>query len=225
MIVHEQGTAAWFAERAGKITASVLNDIVDVELDAEAVFKSGPRKGQRKPLPAYYLGAIRRIAAERITGRARKQIEAAPLQWGKDVEPVARAAYEARRGVLVERCGFVVHPTYPFIGASPDFLVGAVGGGEIKCPESQDVHLATLDEGLPQEHVNQIQGNLFVTGREWWDFISFHPHFPAPLNLYVQRVQRDKEYIARIESRCIEAESRVCELIARHMPQQLQAAA
>jgi len=96
MMVHEQGSAAWFAERAGKITASVLNDIVDVELDVEAVFKSGPRKGQRKPLPAYYLCAIRRIAAERITGRARRQVEAAPLQWGKDVEPVARAAYEAR---------------------------------------------------------------------------------------------------------------------------------
>lgn len=221
-MIHEQGSPAWHAERAGKITASVLNDIV-LELEDDAVFKSGPRKGQPKPLPASYRAAIRRIAAERITGRPRKQVEAAPLQWGKDVEPVARAAYEARTGVLVDRSGFVVHPKYQYVGASPDFLVGAVGGGEIKCPESQDVHMATLEDGLPDEHINQIQGNLFVTGRSWWDFVSFHPHFPAPLNLYVQRVHRDVAYIELIERRCIEAEARVREIIARHLPQ-LQAA-
>jgi predicted phage-related endonuclease len=223
MTLHEQGSAAWHAERAGKITASVLNDIV-LETEDGAVFKSGPRKGQAKPLPAYYLGAIRRIAAERITGRSRDQIKAPQLQWGHDVEPVARAAYEARTGLLVERCGFVVHPTYPYIGASPDFLVGAAGGGEIKCPESIEVHMGTLEDGLPEEHVNQIQGNLFVLGRSWWDFVSFHPAYPAPLNLYVQRVQRDDAYIALVERRCIDAEAKVREIIARHLPQ-LQAAA
>lgn len=203
----DQRTEAWFAERAGKITASRMHDVM-LERDREP-FKSGPRKGQPKPPPKALTDYAYQLAAERLTGRPRKQIKAAALQWGQDVEPAAVAAYQAETGEIVQLSGFVAHPALPFVGASPDFLVGSDGGGEIKSPESSEVHLETLLTGLPPEHIEQIQGGLWVTGRQWWDFVSFHPDFPPHLRLYVQRVPRDDNYIQRLETACLQMEADV----------------
>lgn len=209
----DQRSDAWFAERAGKITASRMHDVM-LPRDREP-FKSGPRKGQPKPPPKALTDYAYQLAAERLTGRPRKQIKAAALQWGQDVEPAAVAAYQAETGEIVTMCGFVQHPEYDFIGASPDFLVGDDGGGEIKSPESSEVHLETLLCGLPSEHIEQIQGGLWVTGRKWWDFVSFHPDFPPNLRTYIQRVQRDDEYIARLESACLQMEADVQEILSQ----------
>lgn len=203
----EQRSDEWLAERAGRITASEMHTVM-LERDREP-FKSGPRKGQPKPPPKALTDYAFRLAAERLTGRPRKQIKAAALQWGQDVEPAAVAAYQAETGTLVTLCGFIRHPDYDFIGASPDFLVDDDGGGEIKSPESSEVHLETLLNGLPEEHIEQIQGGLWVTRRKWWDFISFHPDFPPHLRLYIQRVHRDEAYIAKLEAACLHLEADV----------------
>ena len=47
---------------------------------------------------------------------------------------------------------------------------------------------------------------LWVTGREWWDFVSYHPDMPVLLT----RVYRDEEYIAALSNEVIKA----CETIA-----------
>lgn len=207
----EQRSPEWFAERAGLITASQMHTVA---LPRErGVFKSGPRKGLQKPQPKALDDYAHQLAAERLTGKPRRQIKAAALQWGNDIEPAAVAAYQAETGVIVELGGFVRHPAHSFIGASPDFLVGADGGGEIKSPESSEVHLATLLNGLPAEHVEQIQGGLWVTARRWWDFVSFHPDFPPEHRLYVQRVERDDEFIARLEDACLALEADVCGIL------------
>jgi predicted phage-related endonuclease len=209
----DQRSEAWFAERAGKITASRMHDVM-LPRDREP-FKSGPRKGHPKPPPKALTDYAYQLAAERLTGRPRKQIKAAALQWGQDVEPAAVAAYQAETGEIVTMCGFVQHPEYDFIGASPDFLVNDDGGGEIKSPESSEVHLETLLVGLPPEHIEQIQGGLWVTGRQWWDFVSFHPDFPDHLRTYIQRVQRDDSYIAQLESACLQMEADVQEILSQ----------
>lgn len=208
----DQRSESWFAERAGKITGSMMH-VVMLERDREP-FKSGPRKGQPKPPPKALTDYAHQLAAERLTGKPRKQIKAAALQWGQDIEPAAVAAYQAETGSIVTLCGFVQHPEYDFIGASPDFLVDEDGGGEVKSPESSEVHLETLLTGLPSEHIEQIQGGLWVTGRQWWDFVSYHPDFPADLRLYVQRVERDDAFIARLESACLLLEQEVQGIIA-----------
>lgn len=203
----EQRSEAWFDARAGKITASMMH-VVMLERD-RAPFKSGPRKGQDKPPPKALTDYAHQLAAERLTQKPRNMARGAALDWGRAVEPAAIAAYQADTGLMVDACGFIQHPQYDFIGASPDFLVGDDGGGEVKSPESSEVHLSTLMHGLPEEHIEQIQGGLWVTGRQWWDFISFHPDFPPHLRLYVQRIARDDEYIARLESACLEMEADV----------------
>lgn len=209
----DQRSEAWFAERAGKITASRMHDVM-LPRDREP-FKSGPRKGQPKPPPKALTDYAYQLAAERLTGRPRKQIRASALQWGQDVEPAAVAAYQAETGEIVELCGFIAHPEHDFIGASPDFLVGTDGGGEIKSPESSEVHLETLLVGLPPEHIEQIQGGLWVTGRQWWDFVSFHPDFPDDLRTYIQRVPRDDKYIAQLETACLQMEADVQEILSQ----------
>ena len=209
----DQRSEEWFAERAGKITASRMHDVM-LPRDREP-FKSGPRKGQPKPPPRALTDYAHQLAAERLTNRPRKQIKAAALQWGQDIEPAAVAAYQAETGSIVTLCGFVQHPAHDFIGASPDFLVDADGGGEVKSPESSEVHLETLLVGLPPEHIEQIQGGLWVTGRQWWDFVSYHPDFPADLRLYVQRVPRDEAFIARLESACLQLEADVQDILSQ----------
>lgn len=207
----EQGTEAWREERAGKITASMMHVVM---LPRErAAFKTGPRAGQPKPQLKAMTDYAHMLAAERLTSRPRKQLKAAALQWGKDVEPAAVAAYQAETGEIVALCGFVQHPELEFVGASPDFLVGDDGGGEIKSPESSEVHLETLLTGLPSEHLEQIQGGLWVTGRKWWDFVSYHPDFEPDLRLYIQRVERDEEFIAELDRACREMERDVLALV------------
>lgn len=203
----EQGSAEWLADRAGKITGSMMH-VVMLERDREP-FKSGPRKGQPKPAPKALTDYAHQLAAERLTGKPRKQVKAPALAWGTELEPAAVAAYQAHTGEIVTTCGFVRHPAHDFIGVSPDFLVNEDGGGECKCPESSEVHLETLLCGLPSEHIEQIQGGLWVTGRVWWDFVSYHPDFPADLRLYVQRVERDEAFIEKLEAACLQLEVEV----------------
>lgn len=208
----EQGSDQWHAERAGCITASRMGDLIWVP---GQTFKSGPRKGELKPPPDGRNTYINQLVAENITGRAVDQVKARAMDYGHEQEPFAVSAYEARTGRLVEQCGFIRHPDFPFIGASPDFLVDDDGGGEVKCPMSIVVHAETLRNGLPDEHIEQIQGGLWVTGRMWWDFVSFHPAFPPGLDLYVQRVERDNTKITAMKDCCLSAWDEVQTIIAR----------
>lgn len=212
-----QRTDDWFAQRAGRITASRIGDVL--AFSPSGIYLSGKRKGQPKevrPLKAR-IDYIHQLAAERVTGRAKNQVRADALEWGKEWEPVAKNAYEEQTGVLVRDVGFLIHPVHHFIGASADFLVGEEGGGEIKCPKDQEVHLSTLELGLPAEHIEQIQGGLWVTGRKWWDFISFHPYFPLKRALYVHRVARDDAYIATMEEACLSLEREVRAIVSKYM--------
>jgi hypothetical protein len=205
--MNDQRSDGWFEQRAGKITGSMMHVVA---LPRErGKFKSGPRKDQDRPQLKALTDYAHQLAAERLTGKPRVQAKGAALAWGRDVEPAAVAAYQAETGTIVTPCGFIEHPLHDFIGASPDFLVDDDGGGEVKSPESSEVHLETLLTGLPPEHIEQIQGGLWVTGRKWWDFVSFHPDFPADLRLYVQRVERDEPFIAKLESACLELEADV----------------
>lgn len=206
-----QGTAEWHEARRGCFTASTF---AALEYD-RTEFKSGPRKGQLRPSPASRNEQIDRVVAELLTGVCTEEVSARALTWGKNMEPAAVAAYEARTGAMVELVSFVRHPAYPFAGASPDFLVDDEGGGEVKCPMSNTVHARTLREGLPAEHVAQIQGGLWVTGRAWWDFVSFNPNFPEHLQLYVQRVERDPAAIAQIEADVLAAWAEVQTILNR----------
>lgn len=178
-----QGSPEWLAARAGHCTASRFKDVL-------AKIKTGESASRRN----YRL----QLVTERLTGRPCESFTNAAMEWGTQSEPFARAAYESAKGLMVDETGLVLHPDMQWVGASPDGLVAADGGVEIKCPHQSTVHVETLECGMPPEHKAQVQGTLWVTGRKWWDFVSFDPRMPEHLQLYVERINRDDDYINKL---------------------------
>ena len=122
--------------------------------------------------------------------------------WGKKWEPSALAEYELRFDVDAERPGFLVHPEVPYVGGTPDALIGADGGAEVKCPEDEGNHLVTAaSRAVPPQYVAQVQTYLWITGRAWRDYVSFDPRCRVE-PLVVIRVLPDRELHERMAMRC-----------------------
>lgn len=200
----EQRTDEWLLERSGKFTGSRFVDVL----------ARGKKDG--KPLKAYD-DLIWQLVVERMTGKPLESISAKALQWGIDVEPFAREAYEFETGNSVQETGFILHPQYDFVGCSPDGLIGNKKGLEMKCPASSAVHLLRFFDGVPEEYIPQIQGSMWVTGREEWDFISFDPRVPESHQLLIIPVKRDEVFISDLEEKILEAEEKVKNLLAELM--------
>jgi putative phage-type endonuclease len=180
----EQGTPEWHAARCGRVTASRVADIVRKT-------KTGVSKMRET-----YAGEL---VAERLSGVQEEGFVSKPMQWGKETEDQARKVYALMHDVDPVRVGFVVHSSIDMAGASPDSLIAADGGLEIKCPNCS-THIATL-RGAPidPDYAVQLQWNMACAGRSWWDFASFDPRFPAEMQLHVRRVHRDPIMIAELE--------------------------
>ena len=178
----EQGSPEWFAARLGRPTGSVYSDVL--------AKGKGVTRGNLKV----------KLALEIVTGRQGATFKkTGAMLDGTEREPFARALYESSRNVFVDEVGFCQHDTI-FTGVSPDGLIGADGMVEIKCP-TDAVHrdyMLRMDE--PPEYRAQIQGQLWVTGRKWCDFCSYHPEFPENARLIVRRVLRDEAYIQTLEA-------------------------
>lgn len=178
-----QGSPEWHALRLGKVTASRVADVV-------AKTKSGWGASR-----ANYMAEL---IAERLTGVPAASYTNAAMQWGVEMEPQARAAYEFYADTPVEPAGFVQHPVITMSGASPD---GFVENGlvEIKCPNTS-THIDTLlGQEVPGKYITQMQWQMACTGSAWCDFISFDPRMPEQMRLFVRRVSRDDTAIAQLE--------------------------
>lgn len=173
----EQGSQEWLQSRLGKPTASNFGKLIT---------PTG------KPSTSAE-GYINELIAQKITGELPEFYTNAAMERGNELEPAAKALYEFINGDEVVEVGLCLHDTLD-CGASPDGLIGVDGGIEIKCPLPH-THIAYLREGVvPSKYIPQIQGCLWITGREWWDFMSYHP---AMEDLIV-RVERDNEYIKKL---------------------------
>jgi putative phage-type endonuclease len=180
----EQRSDAWFEARIGKVTASKVADVI-------AKTQSGYAASR-----ANYMA---QLVCERLTGEREEFFTSSAMQHGTDTEPLARAAYESLKDVLVDEVGFVPHPTIEMAGASPDGLVGDDGLLEIKCPNTA-THIDTLlTQTVPSKYNTQMQFQMACTGRLWCDFVSFDNRLPEELQLFVKRVPRDDVFIKQTE--------------------------
>lgn len=183
----DQGSEDWLQERAGHVTASCFSDVLAVS------------KRDCKPLKARD-DYLMKLVVERITGKPVESASSFAMSWGTDAEPYARTEYELMTGRMVREVSFKRHPEIEFVGASSDGLVGADGGIEIKCPYNSAVHLKTIRDGMPEEHIAQVQGQMWVLGLQWTDFCSYDPRMPSKLRLFVQRIERDDKFIKSLEA-------------------------
>jgi len=182
----EQRSEEWYAERAGKVTASRISDIL-------AKRKSGGFSSMRENYKA-------QLANERWTGEpAEEMFQSKDMLRGAELEPQAVAVYEFYRNVDVAKIGFINHPSIPFAGCSPDGLVGDDGMIEVKCP-NLNTHINTLmTREIDATYLNQMDFQMACSGRQWVDFVSYHPAVPEKARLFVKRIERNDERIAYIE--------------------------
>jgi putative phage-type endonuclease len=176
----EQGSLEWKMARLGHVSAS---NIAAVMMKGKGDYESSTRR-------TYKI----KLVAERLTNLPQEAYKNAAMEWGNETEPFARMAYEARMNVLVDKTGFWKHKHIDWIGVSPDGLVNDDGLIEIKCPNTT-THLEYIfDDWVPAEYYKQIQMQLWVTGRQWCDFVSYDPRLPANNQLFIKRIEWDGEF-------------------------------
>jgi len=176
-----QGSPEWLLARAGHVTGSRAGDVL-------ATLKNGKPSASREDYKA-------QLVCERLTGKPQESgYTNAAMERGKELEPHARAAYEAQTGYLVLESGFLVMDTPKYVGCSLDGMISGLSKIlEIKCPGAKN-HLKWLQSGgVPSEYVPQIIHNLWVTQAASCDFVSYHPDFPEHLQLHVVTVVASSE--------------------------------
>lgn len=165
-----QGSPDWFACRLGIPTASCFSTVL--------------AKGEGKTRKSYML----KLAGEIITAQPAEGYSNADMERGKVMEAEARERYAFDHDYDPQIVGFIRNGD---AGCSPDALIDANGGLEIKTKAPHVLIEAMLRDDPPPEHRAQLQGFLWVAEREWVDLAMYWPGMP----LIVRRVTRDEEYI------------------------------
>lgn len=177
----------WFKYRAGRITASKMKAAVSTKIEAPSI------------------SLINSICypAKKISSKA--------IAWGCKHEDKARNQYiqvaaTKHENFNCDRSGFVIHPDFPHLGASPDGLVSCSCCGEgcleIKCPycykdpsDSLLSHSCLTEENneitLSKKHAYfyQVQMQLFLSKRKYCDFVLWNP-----TDIKIIRVKPDNEF-------------------------------
>lgn len=205
----EQRSSEWFEARCGRLTGSRFADVMNV-------LKGGEPGANRRNL-------VTMLAVERLTGKTVDTYQNDAMRRGIELEPEARAAFEAHTGELVETAGFIVHPALDYVGVSPDGLLGDDGMAEFKCPASMAKHLEALRSNEhAREYRWQLQGQLWVAHRKWVKAVSYDPRFPEHLRLAIAHVERDEKAIAELAAECEKANAEIETIL--HQLQQKEAA-
>lgn len=80
-------------------------------------------------VPKYVRQRVRQLA------RAESEFVMVPaVEHGQNMEDTARKFLERLNGYKIRETGYIVHPEFDFLGASPDGLISLDGCAEFKCP-------------------------------------------------------------------------------------------
>lgn len=181
----EAGLSDWQKARLGKITASRFNHVAKLK-----------NSGQWGDTALSYLYDL---MGEHLTGQPSQDFSGnRATEWGNFYEADTLAAYTKRTGKKVKPGTFLQHPTLDWCGGTPDGLVGEQGMIEAKCPLSFKNHLRTvINRVVPDEYLPQVLGHLWLSGREWVDFVSYDPRIKGVHRLAIVRVWR-KDHLTGI---------------------------
>lgn len=172
-----QGSPEWHEARLGIPTASQFHRVMTpktMKLSSQAE------------------GYACELLAEEMLGHALDDGASGFMDRGTQLERSAFEFYEFNRDVHTERIGFITTDDGR-AGCSPDRLVGDDGGLEIKCPSAK-VHVSYMLSQDADAYRCQVQGALWITGRAWWDWLSYNPEL-APVLI---RFERDEMFIAKL---------------------------
>lgn len=130
---------------------------------------------------------VRRADFETLATRLFKNkiIQTSAMKYGLEYEPIAAKLYSEVTDNNVYMCGFVINPSVPYLGASPDRKVFDPtslphhGLLEIKCPDKDSFeeckYLKKCNDGMyklkhTHQYYYQVMGQMGLTGLKWCDF-------------------------------------------------------
>ena len=176
-----QGSEEWIQLKLGVATASNFNKIITAGGKESAT------------LEKYAL----QLATESTLFSAEPNFKNEIMARGNELEAEARQVYQEETFNIVEEITMFKSDCGNF-GYSPDGLVANDGLIEIKCPLATTHFQYILEDKVPSDYWQQLQGGLWVSGRNWIDFISYHPNFKEK-KLFIKRVERDDNYIYQLD--------------------------
>jgi hypothetical protein len=173
----------WFAEKAGKPSASSFCEIVTT--------KGEPTAKSRRD------GYLFKLAGEAMTGMNKNSYMSQAMKDGVEREPYSRALYSILEGVIVEEVGVVYPDEQKKYLCSPDGLINRQYGLELKNVIAKTQAKRLMENRLPTEYFTQIQGSLLCCpGLDRWDFFSCGPEGLPPFHL---QIGRDEPYLLKLK--------------------------
>lgn len=198
----------WFDARRGMVTGSNFKTALTPDKS-----KNWPGETATK----YML----KVAAERM-GDEEDEPETWAMRRGSALEPEALEAYCDYMMRDIEPASLIVHDTLP-VSCTPDaFVQDRHGRGTVECKcRTAALHAGYIIARRPSDaDLWQVQGNLWLSGYDWCDFVSYRPLLRnEEQRLLVMRVYRDEAIITRLALEI----PKVCEQVAE-MAEQLGAA-
>jgi len=185
MIIHDvkQGTTPWIELRAGIPTSSQFGRIITATGKPSSSAKS------------YMFD----LMAERWMGHPVTNFVSNWMDRGNELEPSAVDFYSFQTDQDPQTVGFITNDAGT-VGASPDRLVGSDGLLEVKVAK-ESTHIGyLLENGPDRKYLPQLQGQLWISERQWVDICSYHPLMPP----CVVRVERDEDYIKLLSTHVTE---------------------
>jgi len=186
----------WFKDRQGSFTGSeVWKLMTEPRSKSESISKTAE---------TYILEKV----WEKLSGKVKSGFDNFATEWGNDNEPIAKKWYTKLTGRDVNDAQLVFNPDLKYFTGSPDGLIGDDGLIEIKCPFNGANHLKhcfiTSDEYFKKEHPDyywQIMSYLYLTGREWCDFVSFDPRIDCDLGMFIYRLNKNEAEFTALEKK------------------------
>ncbi len=176
----EQSSEAWLRLRAGSCGGTGINSVL-----AKGAGKS------RQTL-------LYRLAGEILADGPIPSYSNSYMDRGHEYEPEARQLYEFMYDVQVDQVS-LIRGDIPGTHVSPDGLVEPDGGIEIKTMMPH-IYVELIDTGkIDLAYVRQCQMFLYVTKRDWIDFIAFCPEITAR-PMWVKRITPDAAIQAQIKT-------------------------
>jgi len=176
----DQGSDSWFAEKLGKPSASNINKIIT---------NDGKFSKQRE-------GYLFELAGEILSGKSENGYKNVIMEQGNIREDESRAYLELTQGIELQRTGVIYKDERKRFLCSPDGINEALGfGAELKNPLAKTQVKYLLNGVLPSEYFGQVQMALYITGFNYWWFLSYVPNM-TPLLL---KVEPDIKYQEALE--------------------------
>jgi len=186
----QQHSSEWHNIRKGKITGSVLKDLISPK-----TFKVSDSKTAES--------VLLKIIASKYIIQDSEDIQTFDMVRGIENEARARELYSKNTLTLVNEVGFI-ESDCGFYGMSPDGLIGNDGFIEIKCPR-QAKHLngkLTNGQSLLYDdgYILQIMmGFVLHDNLKYCDLISYNEDFVLEHRLFIFRIHRDEEQVQKVK--------------------------